>query len=237
MPESFANKTMVITGGGSGIGAACARLFSHHGANIVIAGRREATLQAVASGNENIATHVTDVGQEEDVDALFDFTYQQFGRTDILINCAAIIDVVRFDAMPLVVWHNMINVNVTGSMLCSRAAFSHMKSSKKGGAIVNISSLGGIRSTQKFPGFTPYVASKFAVVGLTEALAVEGKEHNIRVNCVAPGAVKTDMLKKAAPFLKTSTTPEDVAKTILFLCDEEQSGKISGSTIEIHSNE
>jgi 3-oxoacyl-[acyl-carrier protein] reductase len=145
--------------------------------------------------------------------------------------------VVDFHNLKLDIWQQTLNVNVTGSMLCSRALFNHAQKAKKGGAIVNISSLGGIRSTQKFKGLLPYVTSKFAVVGLTEALAVEGKELGIRVNCVAPGAVDTDMLKKAAPFLKTSTYPEDVAKTILFLCDAEQSGKISGSTLEIHSNE
>jgi NAD(P)-dependent dehydrogenase (short-subunit alcohol dehydrogenase family) len=74
-------------------------------------------------------------------------------------------------------------------------------------------------------------------VGLTECLAVEGKPFGIRVNCVAPGAVDTDMLKKAAPFLKTRTTPEDVARTILFLCDEKESRSLNGTVIEIHSNE
>lgn len=82
-----------------------------------------------------------------------------------------------------------------------------------------------------------YVVSKYAVTGLTESLAVEGKPLGIRVNCVAPGAVETAMLRKAAPFLKTSTTPEDVARTILFLADESQTRHMTGALIEIFSNE
>ena len=99
-----------------------------------------------------------------------------------------------------------------------------------------MSSLGGVHGTEKFPGFAAYTVSKFGVIGLTETLAVEGRPHDIRVNCVAPGAVETAMKKEAAPFLRTRTTPEDVARVIRFLCDDEESGALTGAIVEIHSN-
>ena len=129
-----------------------------------------------------------------------------------------------------------MNTNVRGTFLCCRAAFRQMSMGKRGGAIVNLSSLSGVRGPEKFPGSSAYVVSKYGVVGMTEILAVEGKPYNIRVNCVAPGAVDTEMLKKAAPFLKTNTTPAEVARTILNLADEEQSHHINGALIEIFSN-
>ncbi|MCB9529454.1 MAG: SDR family oxidoreductase [Myxococcales bacterium] len=93
------------------------------------------------------------------------------------------------------------------------------------------------RPQRKFPGLSTYTASKAAVIGLTEALAVEGRPHRIRVNAIAPGAVDTVMLRTAAPFLRTSTTPDDIAPTAVFLADPIRSGKISGAVLEVFSNE
>ncbi len=107
----------------------------------------------------------------------------------------------------------------------------------KGGAIVNMTSLAGVRGPEKFKGLSAYVVSKYGVLGLSDILAVEGKPYGIRVNSIAPGAVDTLMLKQAAPFLKTKTGPDDISRAILFLADERQSGHISGANIEIFSNE
>jgi NAD(P)-dependent dehydrogenase (short-subunit alcohol dehydrogenase family) len=105
------------------------------------------------------------------------------------------------------------------------------------GTLVNLTSLSGVRGPEKFPGSSAYVVSKYGVLGLSEILAVEGRPHGIRVNSIAPGAVDTVMLQKAAPFLKTTTTPDDIARTILFLADNAQSGHITGANLEIFSNE
>src|SRR5690606_24382138 len=142
----------------------------------------------------------------------------------------------RIEDQSLEDWERVMAVNVRGPFLCSREAFRRMKAEKKRGTIINVSSLSGIRGVEKFPGLSSYVTSKFAVTGLTESLAVEGKDYGIRVNCVAPGAVDTLMLKGAAPHLKTKTTPEDIAKIILFLADESQSGSLNGAVMEVHSN-
>jgi NAD(P)-dependent dehydrogenase (short-subunit alcohol dehydrogenase family) len=168
---------------------------------------------------------------------LFEHTKNTFGTLDVLINNAAVIEVRELIEMDFATWQNVMAINVNGPFLGSREAFKQMIAVGKGGAIVNLSSLSGVRGPEKFKGFSSYVVSKYGVLGLTEILAVEGRPHGIRVNCVSPGAVATAMLKKAAPFLQTKTTPEDVAKTIYFLADDNQSRHITGANIEIFSNE
>ncbi len=177
----------------------------------------------------------TDISRESEVKTLFQKTKRHFGTLHFLINNAGILKIKPFLSMDSKTWDEVLGVNLKGTFLCSKEAFVMMKES--GGAIVNVSSLSGIKGTEKFPGLSAYTASKFGVVGLTEALAVEGKPINIRVNGIAPGAVQTRMLKQAGPFLRSSTTPEDIAKLILFLCDDTQSDKLTGSVLEIFSNE
>ncbi len=103
------------------------------------------------------------------------------------------------------------------------------------GDIVNISSLGGIRGLQRFTGFGAYATSKHAIVGLTEALALEGKPHGIRVNAVAPGTMRTAMTEALG--MTPRTTPEQIAPTIEFLLDRSRSGAVTGTTVEIHCND
>src|SRR6202044_2456326 len=102
----------------------------------------------------------------------------------------------------------------TGAFLCARAAFAAMRDGG-GGRIVNIASLSGVYATEKFPGLAAYNVSKYGVVGLTEAIAVEGKELGISAICISPGAVDTEMLRRANPDLRPGLTPADVAKLIL----------------------
>jgi NAD(P)-dependent dehydrogenase (short-subunit alcohol dehydrogenase family) len=103
---------------------------------------------------------------------------------------------------------------------------------KAGGSIVNISSLAGIRSAQKFTGYVPYIISKFGVVGLTEALAEEGRAKGIRVNCVAPGAVETDMLKLWDPHIKTNASAKDLAQVVVRVAELGMT-ILTGATIEV----
>jgi NAD(P)-dependent dehydrogenase (short-subunit alcohol dehydrogenase family) len=235
-------KIAIVTGAGRGVGAATARLFAREGAKVVLASRSQADLDRVAAeikaevGAGYTLSIPTDVSDEGQVEALFQQTLAQFGPVDILVNNAAIIEVRDFIEMDLATWEQVMSVNVRGTFLCSREAFRQMSQNGQGGAIVNLSSLSGVRGPEKFKGFSAYIVSKYGVLGLTESLAVEGKPYNIRVNCISPGAVDTAMLKKAAPFLKTNTTPEDIARTILFLADSVQSGHINGANLEIFSN-
>jgi len=233
------NKIAVVTGGSRGIGEATARLFASEGAKVVIAARNGEELEKVrtAAGTARVLAVPTDVSDEGQVLRLFEETKRSFGPVDILINNAGVSHLAGVMELSAQDWDNVLAVNLRGAFLCAREAFRQMKESGRGGVIINMSSLAGIRGVEKFPGLSAYVASKHGVVGLTEALAVEGKTYGIRVNCVAPGAVDTKMLREAAPFLKTATTPGDIARTILFLSDDAQSLKVTGAVIEIHSNE
>ena len=228
----------LITGGGRGIGAATAEALARKGAHVIVASRTEAELAATVArlraAGLSASVQVLDVADDAAVDAAFDQIAAEFGRLDILVNNAAILLSGAFAEMAMTDWDRLMAINLRGAVLCARQAFRLMR--ERGGSIVNVSSLGGVPGTEKFPGYTAYTVSKFALAGLTEALAAEGRNCNIRVNGVAPGAVDTDMLRKAAPHLRTRTTPAEVAKVITFLCDPAESGCMTGATLVIHSN-
>ena len=238
--KSLGKKIAFVTGGGRGIGAATAEVLAHRGAHVILASRTEAELTATVArlhaAGLSASTRVLDVADEAAVEAAFTTLTAEFGRLDILVNNAAILVSGPFAEMLPSDWDQVMGVNLRGAMLCARQAFRLMREQPGGGAIVNVSSLGGVSGTEKFPGYAAYTVSKFALTGLTEALAAEGRDRNIRVNGVAPGAVDTAMLRRAAPHLRTRTGPADVAKIIAFLCDPTESGCMTGATLVINSN-
>jgi NAD(P)-dependent dehydrogenase (short-subunit alcohol dehydrogenase family) len=237
MGASLRGKVAIVTGAGRGIGAATARSFAAEGARVVLASRTETELRATADAiGERALAVPTDLGSEASIQALFEETLARFGDLHVLVNNGGTFRAAPVEAMTAADWDAVMAVNARGTFLASREALRRFRALGHGGAIVNVGSLGGLRGTTKFPGFSAYTVSKFAVVGLTECLAVEGRELRVRVNCVAPGAVDTRMLREAAPFLRTQTTPDDVARTIRFLADDAQSGAITGAVVEIDSN-
>lgn len=235
---ALAGAVAIVTGAGRGIGAATARLLAAGGATVVLASRTSAELDAVATelGADRALAVPTDLADEASIVALFEATVRRFGDLHVLVNNGGTFRNAAAEEMSAAEWDAVMDVNARGTFLASREALRRFRRLGHGGAIVNVSSLGGIRGTAKFPGFSAYTVSKFAVVGLTECLAVEARPLGVRVNCVAPGAVDTRMMREAAPFLKTSTTPDDVARTIRFLCDDAESGAVTGAVLEIHSN-
>ena len=228
----------LVTGGGRGIGEATAEALARKGARVIVASRTEAelatTVMQLRAAGLSAWSLKLDVADGAAVDAAFARIAAEQGRLDILVNNAAILLSGPFAEMAMADWDQVLAVNLRGAVLCARQAFRLMR--ERGGAIVNVSSLGGVPGTEKFPGYAAYTVSKFALTGLTEALAAEGREHHIRVNAVAPGAVDTAMLRQAAPHLRTRTGPADVAKVIAFLCDSTESSCMTGATLAIHSN-
>jgi NAD(P)-dependent dehydrogenase (short-subunit alcohol dehydrogenase family) len=237
--QSLKNQVALITGGGRGIGAATAEALARKGAQVIVASRTEAELMATVASQRaaglKASLIVLDVADEAAVAAAFSRITGEWGRLDILVNNAAILLSGPFAEMAISDWDRLLAVNLRGAVLCARQAFRLMR--EQGGSIVNVSSLGGLPGTDKFPGYAAYTVSKFAVTGLTEALAAEGRDWNIRVNGVAPGAVDTVMLRQAAPHLRTRTGPADVAKVIAFLCDPAESGCMTGAMLAINSNQ
>jgi NAD(P)-dependent dehydrogenase (short-subunit alcohol dehydrogenase family) len=236
--QSLAGKVAIITGASRGIGRAIAVLFSAEGAAVVLAARDAEQLEENAraisrAGGRALAAPV-DVADEASVETLFERTAEAFGPVDLLINAAGAFARAPIAEMTTATWDAVLNVNLRGTFLCCRDAFRVM--SPRGGVIVNFSSLSGVPKVEKFPGNGAYVASKFGVSGLSEALALEGKPLNIRVVAVSPGAVDTEMLRAAAPHLKAGMTPGQMARIVLFLVGPD-AAPLHGTNLELYSNE
>jgi NAD(P)-dependent dehydrogenase (short-subunit alcohol dehydrogenase family) len=156
------------------------------------------------------------------------------GALAALVCAAAVLTAAPFDETSSEVWDQTLRVNLTGSFLCCRAAFAAMRPAGEG-RIVNIASLSGVYATEKFPGLAAYNVSKYGVIGLTEAIAVEGKPFGISAICLSPGAVDTEMLRRANPELRPGLTPADVAQLIVALLDSPLVAA-SGANIPLFSN-
>jgi NAD(P)-dependent dehydrogenase (short-subunit alcohol dehydrogenase family) len=233
----LAGRVAVVTGASRGIGAATAEALASAGAHVVLGARDSDALAGVAGhiradGGE-ATTVTTDVSNAADVERLF-AAAAQVGRPAALVCAAGVLTSAPFGETTDDIWEQTLAVNLTGSFLCCRAAFTAMRAAGEG-RIVNIASLSGVYATEKFPGLAAYNVSKYGVIGLTEAIAVEGRNHGITAICVSPGAVDTHMLRRANPELRPGLTPGDVAQLILALLDSPLA-PASGANIPLFSN-
>ncbi len=237
-PHWLNGRLAVVTGASRGIGAATAEAIAAAGAHVIVAARDDEPLDAVAErirehGGEATAKP-TDVSDAEDVESLF-ASSAKLGSVAALVCAAGVLRSAPFDEITADAWTESLDVNLTGTFLCCRAAFAAMRRSGEG-RIVNFGSLSGVYATEKFPGLTAYNVSKYGVIGLTEAIAAEGKEHGISAICVSPGAVDTEMLRQANPSLRPGLTPADVAELVVALMDSRLVAA-SGANIPLFSNE
>ena len=227
----------LVTGASRGIGAATAQALATAGARVALAARDREGLEAVAGairerGGDARAVP-TDVAKSKNVDDLF-AAVDRIGPLAALVSAAAVLTSVPFEDTTPEIWERTLTVNLTGSFLCCRAAFRAMRAAGEG-RIVNIASLSGVYATEKFPGLAAYNVSKYGVIGLTEAIAVEGKPFGISAICLSPGAVDTQMLREANPELRPGLTAEDVAQLIVALLDSPLVAA-SGANIPLFSN-
>jgi NAD(P)-dependent dehydrogenase (short-subunit alcohol dehydrogenase family) len=233
----LAGRLAIVTGASRGIGAATAAALAAAGAHVVLAARDATALAGVATRIEaggGKATPVrADVSQAGDVERLFAAAAER-GHVAALVCAAGVLTSVPFAETTQEIWDQTIAVNLTGSFLCCRAAFCAMRPAGEG-RIVNIASLSGVYATEKFPGLAAYNVSKFGVIGLTEAIAVEGRPHGISAICISPGAVDTEMLRRANPDLRPGLTPADVGALIVALLDNPLA-PASGANIPLFSN-
>jgi NAD(P)-dependent dehydrogenase (short-subunit alcohol dehydrogenase family) len=233
----LAGRLAVVTGASRGIGAATAAAVAAAGAHVVLAARDRQALDGVAGRIKEAggqATPVpTDVSNEAAVERLF-AKVAGVGQLGALVCAAGVLTPAPFAETTAAMWDETLGVNLTGTFLCCRAAFGAMAPAGEG-RIVNIGSLSGVYATEKFPGLAAYNVSKYGVIGLTEAIAVEGKEHGISAICVSPGAVDTQMLRRANPALRPGLTPDDVAELIVALLDGPLA-PVSGANIPLFSN-
>ena len=233
-------KTMLVTGGGRGIGASVCRLAAEAGYRVAVnyASNETAATTLVkaieAKGGEAFAIKA-DVGSEADVLAMFAAVDSRFGRLDALVNNAGVVDrKARVDEMSLARLERMMRINVIGSLLCAREAVKRMstKHGGKGGAIVNVSSIAAVLGG---PGeYVDYAASKGAIDTFTVGLSREVATEGIRVNAVRPGIIDTEIhasggqpdriaaMRDFVP-MKREGTADEIAKTILWLLSNEAS--------------
>lgn len=191
----LAGKTAVITGGATGIGLAIAVSFAKEGCRVAIAGRREEKLREAAAtwtGDPPILTHTVDVADRPSVKALFDWADKTLGKIDILVNNAGINTPKRTlaDILPET-WDEVMKINATGPYNCIAAVLPRMRAAG-GGLIVNMDSISGMRAHPL--GGVAYSASKFALMALGTAAALEEGKNNIRVTAICPGEVDTPLL-------------------------------------------
>lgn len=217
--DSIRDRAAVVTGSTKGIGLATAEALLQAGARVVISARTARDVEEIAGRLSiahpgRVASSVCDVRQESAVEALFVTADRAFGGVDILVNNAGVGLHRNLEDTTLAEWNTVIETNVTGVFLCSRAAIPRMRR-RGGGYIINISSLAG-RNT--FPGATAYNASKFGLNGMTEALMQEIRHDGIRVSAIMPGSVDTWFGGTPPdPAQSWKLTPGDVARVVIDL--------------------
>jgi NAD(P)-dependent dehydrogenase (short-subunit alcohol dehydrogenase family) len=255
MDLGLTNKVVIVTGGAMGIGAAIVESFVKEGANVVIADIVLGAAQKIADkmGKTGVKTLAikTDVTKKSDVDKLVSATIKEFDRIDILVNNAAVaprcLDFVDIEEEE---WDRVNDINAKGVYMVTRAVAPHMIAAKYG-KIVNIASLA---AKEGFVGWDHYAASKFAVLGLAQSIAKEFAPHNINVNSVCPGIVRTHLWEeiianaakdegltaeqvferesKRVPLGRVQT-PEDMANMVLFLSSD-VSRNVTGEAVNVN---
>ena len=240
-PNTFADRTVAITGAASGMGAACAVLFTELGATVAIIDINADMATAVANqinstdGSGSADIFIGDIGDSDFCTETIDAIVERHGQLDVLVNAAGTIH--RADALGTTNddWTRVMRTNVDGMFFLSRAAVAHM-ASRGSGAIVNFGSIwGGVGST----GATAYCVSKGAVHQLTKAMALDHVQHGIRINAVAPGEVRTPMLSSqrvtppteadlqaladATIPMKRLADPSEIANVVAFLASDDAS--------------
>jgi 3-oxoacyl-[acyl-carrier protein] reductase len=241
--KSLAGQVAVVTGGTRGIGLATVRLLAEGGASMVVSGRDEDRLEAVARELEGtgapVLTVAADAAKREDADRLVEATRERFGRIDVLVNNAGITRDQLLVRMKDEDWDQVLDTNLRGVFLMTRAVGKVMIRQKRG-RIINISSTAGAMGS---PGQVNYSAAKAGVIGLTKAAARELAHWGILVNAVAPGLIETDMAASMPAAareaylqqvpLKRIGVAREVAEVVRFLAGD-GAGYITGQTIHVN---
>ncbi len=242
----LSGKIALVTGGSRGIGFATAKILSENGATVVITAKDQERLEKSTLEIPNAVGIAADIRKRNEVKNVVNKTIEKFGKLDILVNNAGIFPKIKLlHEIDEDEWNEVLDVNLTGQFRFTKEAIPHLK--KTGGSIINISSDAGLKAYQGF-NVDAYTASKAALVLLTKCWALEYAEYKIRVNCICPGVVDTDMTK---PFMKTQKDrefmnsehpigrigqPEEVAKAVMYFVSDDASW-ITGAILAVDGGE
>ena len=229
----LSGKVALVTGGSRGIGFATAKIMSENGATVVITGKNSERLAKSVLKIPNSIGIVADIKKTDEVKNVVSKTIEKFGKLDILVNNAGIFPKIKqLHEIDEDEWNEVLDVNLTGQFRFTKEAIPHLQ--KTSGSIINISSDAGLKAYQGFNA-DAYSATKAALIILTKCWALEYAKYKIRVNCICPGVVDTDMTK---PFLKTQQDkdfmnnehpigrigkPEEIAKAIMYFVSDDAS--------------
>jgi len=243
METGLKDKVAIITGGGGGIGRACALAFADEGCRVVVADVNEVQARAVAAevgGPERAVAVAVDVTSPESVQALFDATLAAFGQVDVLVNGAGIFHRTPIDELTVREWDQLMAINLRGVFLCSQAALRVMKP-RRSGNIINLASMGG--QVGGIVAGADYSASKAGVLCFTKSLAKNAGPFGINVNAVNPGVIDTPMTRPWGPEIlkrRIEETPlgrlgtaEDVASVVVFLASK-AAGFVHGTHVDVN---
>ena len=242
----LSGKVALITGGSRGIGFAIAKTLSENGASVVITSKNSEKLNMAKSKISNSLGITCDIKKTNEVKNVVDKTIKKFGRLDILVNNAGIFPKIKkLHEIDENEWDEVLDVNLTGQFRFTKEAIPHLQ--KTSGCIINISSDAGLKAYQGFNA-DAYSATKAALIVLTKCWALEYAKDRIRVNCICPGVVDTDMTK---PFLKNQKDiefmnnehplgrigqPEEIGKAVLYFVSDDASW-VTGAILTVDGGE
>ena len=242
----LSGKVALITGGSRGIGFAIAKILSENGASVVITSKNSEKLNIAKSKISNSFGITCDIKKTNEVKNVVDKTIKKFGRLDILVNNAGIFPKIKkLHEIDENEWDEVLDVNLTGQFRFTKEAIPHLQ--KTSGCIINISSDAGLKAYQGFNA-DAYSATKAALIVLTKCWALEYAKDRIRVNCICPGVVDTDMTK---PFLKNQKDiefmnnehplgrigqPEEIGKAVLYFVSDDASW-VTGAILTVDGGE
>ena len=237
MNESF-KKLAIITGAARGIGLATALLFNENGYKVAIVDNDKKEIDKLSFKNKDIKTFCFDISNDDELDKMYNQILEWHNRIDVLVNNAGVADFGNIEETNFKRWNEVMKTNLNGVFLCSQKVIIHLKKTK--GNIINIASISGLRASTLR---VAYGTSKAAVIQLTKQQAAELGEYGIRVNCIAPGPVKTklamavhtqDIIEAyhdAIP-LNRYGTEKEIANGIYFLASEKAS-YITGQVLSV----
>jgi NAD(P)-dependent dehydrogenase (short-subunit alcohol dehydrogenase family) len=228
MTQQLTGQVAIVTGASNGIGRGIAEALGAAGARTVLAARRTALLEEVASGIRDTGGTAlpvtTDVTREDQVARLFRTTQETYGRVDVLVNNAGVPTHVPIEDITLKYWQEVMDVNLTAAFLCSREAVRLMKNqTPQGGRIINI---GSVSAKTPRPDSIPYTATKFALQGMTHQLTMDGRKYGVVASIIHPGATLSSFsTRRGRTQAGPGDTPDDyvmdpadVAKIVVLMC-------------------